>query len=1127
MISKDDLFYFTTILREISVDNSSSYETFSLLKKSLREFFKLLNQSENQFFSSIFSRIVYSIDKYKIPKKTSDKIFLFRYLSNKINKNSSEEELKKAINIGFNALTELIIFFDKEQYLEINDLLATRSIENQNSLTEVKDSERKEIHDFLMIIVEHKGIGKSNSLFIQGINQLLGVVRIYLDKKWESVWKILWKPAKLYLFDLILADNLKDNVFFTTKNTIIILEPDILIDVTELSNCFLNTGFSPIPFFLRRLVPSDSSPNMIQGNLVNSIFDELIFNPEITFEEAYEIATKNKPLLIFALAKMKMDSLKEIKIWLKQNFENLKQRVFELEGDLFSIEPTFYSPYYGLQGRLDLLIEFQKDSSRKIIIELKSGKAPSTDYSLRTSDGNIIKTGLWVSHFAQTTCYNMLLDSTYPDRTGSSQILYISDSYNPFRNSPNIIQKKQEIAAGRNILIGLDKSFLEGDMSFIDDLLNKTFDNLPQFIQSDLNEFKKVLRDASELEIDYFKSFYCFILGEIYAAKVGSDDDQNNNGKATIWKDSLDEKISSMNIIPYLELDNNNSDFKKFHLTFSRPKSDNFITSIRKGDIAILYPMDFNGTTTPVNNQIIKCSIKEINSEKVIVSLRNKLIRYDYFDNHSKWIIEPDYIESTDRYLFHSIFTFISSDKEKKELLLGLRQPNVKCNEKYTFEDLTSIQNEIVSKAINSEDYFIIQGPPGTGKTSYILKTIAEYYFKNSYENILILAYTNRAVDEICSALSKIENLQFLRLGSKESSNFTDKLISCLAESMPLKDLFKRLNETRIIVSTVSSILVNPEIFNIMKFNLAIVDESSQILEPHLIGILSKVNKFILIGDEKQLPAIVLQDNNKQIVTNEKLKNINLFNFSQSLFERLLRCCITNDWTDTFGSLVEQARMHRDIQFLANSLFYSNSLRLFDESGWQNNDSTIYFIDKLNNTINNTDLGNVLLNKRIIFIESDIEKNIKKHHQEAKRISIIVDVIQSFLGENFKTESIGIITPFRAQCNEIYNNLSENQKNYITIDTVERFQGSERDIIIMSFALNYEKLLKNISSIVEINNTIIDRKLNVAITRAKKQLILLGSSQILDKSDTYSNLISHIKKHFCYISSQDFEEICK
>ena len=93
----------------------------------------------------------------------------------------------------------------------------------------------------------------------------------------------------------------------------------------------------------------------------------------------------------------------------------------------------------------------------------------------------------------------------------------------------------------------------------------------------------------------------------------------------------------------------------------------------------------------------------------------------------------------------------------------------------------------------------------------------------------------------------------------------------------------------------------------------------------------------------------------------------------------------------------------------------------------------------------------------------------------------------------------------------------------ITVDTVERFQGSERDIIIYSFATNNTHLLNNVQSITKFGNSEVDRKLNVAMTRAKHHLILLGNREILSKSSLYRELIEYIEDKNGFYDFSDFE----
>jgi superfamily I DNA and/or RNA helicase len=113
--------------------------------------------------------------------------------------------------------------------------------------------------------------------------------------------------------------------------------------------------------------------------------------------------------------------------------------------------------------------------------------------------------------------------------------------------------------------------------------------------------------------------------------------------------------------------------------------------------------------------------------------------------------------------------------------------------------------------------------------------------------------------------------------------------------------------------------------------------------------------------------------------------------------------------------------------------------------------------------------------------------------------------------------SLGIITPYRSQIAMIKKELALRQipaLNDILVDTVERFQGSERDVIIYSFSVNYPWQLQFLSNITEEDGVEIDRKLNVALTRARKQMYLIGSPELLKLNKIYKALIKLILPTF-------------
>jgi DNA replication ATP-dependent helicase Dna2 len=167
----------------------------------------------------------------------------------------------------------------------------------------------------------------------------------------------------------------------------------------------------------------------------------------------------------------------------------------------------------------------------------------------------------------------------------------------------------------------------------------------------------------------------------------------------------------------------------------------------------------------------------------------------------------------------------------------------------------------------------------------------------------------------------------------------------------------------------------------------------------------------------------------------------------------------------------------------------------------------------------------LLCGQRKLFFPTPIDNNSANHKtniHEAKLVAQVVQQFQNIFLTNklpFGKQTIGIITPFRAQIATIRHELSSQRSigfqhsseqndfdpDQITIDTVERYQGGARDIIIISLCTNKESQLAAISSFSKDGK--VDRKLNVALTRARKHLVILGNAEILNTNPIYRALI--------------------
>jgi len=854
----------------------------------------------------------------------------------------------------------------------------------------------------------------------------------------------------------------------------IVLEPDFLINITAVAEGFKPGGTTILSYLTRKFIPTDNNIPILKGNIVNFVLDELIYNPTLQFED---LTGKIFKLFPEAFAVMEDQDLRSLISDLKQHFNHLKAVVshefddLQIDKDKLYLEPSFYSPQYGLQGRLDLF--HQNENQEQVdIIELKSGKLfRPNSYQIN------------VNHFVQTLLYGLLIESAYGKKIKPAcYILYSVLEKNRLKFAPTVRSKQLEAIHLRNKFLLLERKLFNqaSNENQLIHLLNP--ENIPKgqsFIKRDATKFYKAYQQLDKIERAYLDHYIGFISREYQLSKTGEQGIEKSNGLAALWLDPIEEKQDDYRIMSHLIIQSNQSKSDEPLIVFALSEYSNKLSKFRKGDIAVIYPFD-GSRIAVLKNQVFKCNIIDINDETVTVRLRFQQKNASFFDQFQFWNLEYDKLDSSYNSAFHGLYAFMTTIKAKRDLLLSRTAPR-KYEQDLIYQDpsLTKEQTEIINQIINVKDYFLVWGPPGTGKTSFMLRHLVRYLFHKTQENVLILAYTNRAVDEICEAVSHIHDgfEDFIRIGSRHSSS----------EKFGKHLLTKKMKE----------------LFKLKQFDTIIVDEASQILEPHLMGLLPKAKRFVLIGDHKQLPAVVVQDERLSKLNDDELTQATgLTDMRNSLFERMYLQCKKQGWDWAIGNLSHQGRMHQEIMNYCSEEFYEKQLVALTD------------IPRLSNSelwkpINND--WNIFAQRRMIFIDTPVDETImhKTNHFEAEAIAKILCAYKmqfELNGLKIEEGSIGVITPFRAQIAKI---LSEMRKYDlmdfpISVDTVERYQGSARDIVIISLTTNNQQLLNSMSNISEEG---IDRKLNVALTRAKEQIVVLGNQKMLEAQTRYKNLI--------------------
>lgn len=940
----------------------------------------------------------------------------------------------------------------------------------------------------------------------------------------------------LYLKDL-LSENLPLNLLDVRVDeenhyipNLIVIHPDYLIDISSLAACFREYGHHPLNYFMNKIKPRANTAPILMGNLASQFLDDYINEQpqepvsyprtikKFFAASALDFCTCSLPADFHAQAQAQMMNIRSfVHDVLPHNIRNFNKKNTLLEA-------SFICEKLGLQGRVDMM---QKDF--QVLIEQKAGKRD--EYHRRHKEDHFIQMmlyqGVLMYNFGQETAnmQTFLLYSKYADG-----LLIEHFAENLFRESIKL----------RNYIVHNEMRLGDGAIGEIVDSLSTDLLNELQIGGKLWNDYQEpqlqtainTLKRCTPLERAYFNRFFTFVSKEQILSKTGGSNDASH-GFAGNWHIPLHEKLEAGNILTGLTIQEKQSsgpgkgyDLIELHIP---TQDEDFLPNFRTGDMVILYAYK---EEPDMRKQILmKGNILELQPDRMTLVLRNGQQNKDIIGGKEEvFAVEHDFSDTSANNGFRGLYAFLSAQADRKELLLGVRPPaqleDVKLNGDY------GRFNELILKEKQAKDYFLLVGPPGTGKTSCALRFMVEEALSEPDTSILLLSYTNRAVDEICAMLTDsgiADRTPFIRIGNELSCDkrFVPYLLKYSLDDCPkLTDIQQKMARTRIFVGTTTAINNRLNLFTLKHFQLAIIDEASQILEPDLIGILSArhqqhnaIDKFVLVGDYKQLPAIAQQSAEEAAVTDLLLRNIGLEDCRNSLFERLYKSS-----PDTCRSILhKQGRMHPAIAEFPNQTFYYReqleSVPLphqLEETPYEAGLTPQDTIDQL------------LLERRMVFIPAEAPDHLtcsdKTNPNEARIVATLLAHIYRLTESRFDpNRTVGVIVPYRNQIAMIRKEIARLQLpalQDISIDTVERYQGSQRDIIIYSFTIqNFSQLNFLTANTFQEGNFLIDRKLNVALTRARKQLLLTGNPHILGANITFYKLMEYIRLHNGYLET--------
>ncbi|XP_050408046.1 DNA replication ATP-dependent helicase/nuclease DNA2 [Patella vulgata] len=951
------------------------------------------------------------------------------------------------------------------------------------------------------------------------------------DEIKQCILRGFWCDSHVSVGDIVnILVGYKDGVYTVDdKHGLLVINPDFLLSGTSIVSSV---------FCMRRSVLNEKfkgcdskNVHMLYGSIIHCLFQKILKNMTYKQEEIMDAAQNVLKLNKFIHEMYSQDSdetvvLSEIEkyipplqSWVKKHTDADKTKYNSTEiciNDVKDIEENIWSPRYGVKGKIDLTVQVKIPSGKNsyqtktVPLELKTGR---TTYS--------------VEHKGQVTLYSMM-SSDRRDDPEEGLLLYLKEPSMKMipaknENKKGLLQLRNEMAyyISHHVEKEVDEGHVTYNLGKLPEPINsqRSCSKCPQLLNCAIYQrsvekydhreshamYQLVPESLSHLtteHLDYFIHWMLCMDLEKQAA-------QNTDIKQ-LWCSTSSERELSGDCIAGLVIYKTDVGQILASQNYSEG-SDCLITFTRHHDYS---PIMLNSVGMVKNDFVVisteECQLLAI-STGVIQNITDKYIyvAVDRDTLHTDKILQRKLFRldkcnnfNTMGYLFTNLSRLMLDDphsarlrdliinKRKPEFNLTLSKKSIEKVKKH-FKSMNKPQKTAILKVLMSKDYVLVKGFPGTGKTSTIVALVK--ILRSLGQTVLLTSYTHSAVDNILHKL-KQDGLPFLRLGrlARIHPNIHDHSAEVLTSKITSVGELRRFYASQGIVAT-SCLGTNHPIFTQRRFDVCIIDEASQVLQPACLGPIFTSDKFILVGDSKQLSPVVQSREARDL------------GMEESLFIRL----------DGMGASYElnlQYRMNRVIMKLGNELVYGGALQCGSKIA---SEGCLVLSHPINMSGECDWLKQVLdcnINQSAVFCDTQQvpapevcdKKGVIENPVEAEIISTI---ILTLLKAGIEAVDIGVIAPYRSQVKLLHSQLKKIKVEEVEVNTVDQYQGRDKKVIIISFVRSYSERSK--SSRGELLDDI--KRLNVAVTRAKLKLIMVGDISTLNRYTPCSTIITSMK----------------
>ncbi|KAL4729282.1 DNA replication endonuclease-helicase Dna2 [Fusarium chlamydosporum] len=942
---------------------------------------------------------------------------------------------------------------------------------------------------------------------------------------------------------------------------LLILHPDQLISATVVADSFGCMRRAVLQDRVKATSPP--TPPLIYGTMLHEIFQEALLANK--WDLPFLCA------VIERITEKHVEDLYTIKVGIPSAREHLQSKMTELSywagafvssqaradavvedrngkkanmavTKLLDVEEHVWSPMYGLKGNIDATVEVAMQDGKDVRtltvpFEVKTGKHANSN------------------HMAQTALYTLLLSDRY-DIEIAYGVLYYMETSKTMR-IPAIRHELRHMIMQRNQLACYvrERSVQLPPMLKSKHMCGKCYAKTSCFIyhrladdgdgeSSGMNEkFDELVKHLTPLHQQFFIKWENLLTKE---------EKESQKTKRELWTMTSAEREKKSRCFADViieegsaSVDTDNPRINRYHYTFIKRNqiagfsfleseltvgepivvSDEeghfalaigYVTAVKRQRISVAVDRRLHNARIrqpgfdEVDNQVF-ASIMDVAHEGATQDETNGKIK----EAPIRYRLDQDEFSNGMATVRNNLVQMMADDifgaRQIRRLIVDLEAPKFKAAPtQYTVSDRDNLnvdQQRAIEKVMSAQDYALVLGMPGTGKTTTIAHIIRA--LASQGKSVLLTSHTHTAVDNILLKL-KEDKIPILRLGAPAKVHPEVQKFATLA-GHPMKsfDEIKEAWHGTPIVGT-TCLGINHPVFHERTFDYCIVDEASQITLPICAGPIRMARTFVLVGDHNQLPPVV---------RNEEAREGGL---DVSLFKLL-----SDTHPESVVNLEHQYRMCEDIMTLSNTLIYEGKLRCGTEQLKKRklhvprmealmqkhyDASTIHAATPRSFCSapgpNRCWLYDLLDSEaRVRFINTDTIQPPVREEAQGKRIvnsaevRIVSQLVDSLLTVGIPDTEIGVMTHYRAQLFMLKDRLKA--FSGVEMHTTDRFQGRDKEVIVLSLvrsneACNIGDLLKDW------------RRINVAFTRAKTKLLVVGSKSTLKGSGSDSMLSQFI-----------------